>query len=70
LAQGLKAVVWAYVFPLSLLMIILLTLHACKISEVGSALGALLAVVVYYFILYWMRHSLKKKYVFEIEKLK
>jgi len=70
LAQGMMAVVWAYVIPLCLLMIILLTLQACKISEAGSALGALFVVVVYYFILYRMRDKLKKKYVFEIEKLK
>jgi len=70
LTQGLKAVMWAYVLPLCLLMIILLTLQACKISEVVSALGALFVVTVYYFMLYRMRNRLKKKYVFEIEKLK
>jgi len=69
LSQGMKAVLWAYMIPLSLLMIILLTLQACKISEIGSALGALLVVVVYYFILFRLRDNLKKKYIFEIEKL-
>lgn len=70
LAQGMKAVVWAFVVPLCLLMIILLTLHACKISEAGSALGALITVTIYYYTLYRMRNRLKKKYVFEIEKLR
>jgi len=70
LSQGMMAVVWAYVIPLCLLMIILLTLHACKISEAGSALGALFVVVVYYFMLYRLRDRLKKKHIFEIEKLK
>ncbi|MCL2097447.1 MAG: SoxR reducing system RseC family protein [Bacteroidales bacterium] len=69
LTQGLRAVVWAYIFPLCLLMIILLTLLSCKFSEAGSALAALTAVTAYYFILYRMRNRLKKKYVFEIKKL-
>jgi sigma-E factor negative regulatory protein RseC len=69
LAQGMMAVVWAYVIPLCLLMIILLTLRACKISEVGSGLGALFVVAVYYYLLYRLRNRLKKKHVFEIEKL-
>jgi len=70
LSQGLRAVVWAYLIPLCLLMIILLTLLSCKISEAGSALWSLFAVTAYYFVLYRMRNRLKKKYVFEIEKLK
>ncbi|MDR0295435.1 MAG: SoxR reducing system RseC family protein [Prevotellaceae bacterium] len=70
LMQGMMAVVWAYLIPLCLLMIILLTLQACKIPEAGSALVALFVVAAYYFMLYRMRDKLKKKYIFEIEKLK
>ena len=70
LSQGMKAVVWAYLIPLCLLLIILLSLQACKISEAGSALLALLSITVYYFMLYRLRNKLKKKYMFEIEKLK
>ncbi len=69
LSQGMSAVALAYVFPLCLFMIILLTLFACKVSEVGVALVSVCSMVLYYSLLYVFRDKLKKKYVFEIEKI-
>lgn len=67
--HGLTAVLWAYVFPLVVLIIILLLLPDNQVPEPWSALGAIVAIMLYYCVLWVFRKRFKKKYIFEMEKL-
>ena len=66
---GLNAVWWAYIFPLLLLLLTLLSLPRIHVSEGLSALLALLAAALYYVLLWRFRDKFKEKFVFEAEKL-
>ncbi len=63
---GLKAVWWAYVFPLLLLLIILLLLHSQNIPELYSGLAAVAAIALYYGVVWLFRNKFKRKYTFEL----
>ncbi len=66
---GLRAVWWAYLFPLILFLAVLLTLGGMKLSELYSGMAALGIVGVYYVLLWLSRNKLKRKFVFTVEKL-
>ncbi len=67
---GYKAVLWAFVFPLILLMgVIFVSVSLWHISELQAALVALLALVPYYALLYILRHKMSEKLAFTIKKL-
>lgn len=67
--MGLKAVLFSYVYPLIILMILLLSLPRLDINELFSALLAVLAVAAYYLILYLCRDRIAKSFIFTIAKL-
>lgn len=67
--MGLKAVLFSYVYPLIILMILLLSLPRLNISELFSALLAVLAVAIYYLFLYLCRDRIAKSFIFTIAKL-
>ena len=67
--MGLKAVLFSYVYPLIILMILLLSLPRLNISELFSALLAVLAVAIYYLFLYLCRDRISKSFIFTIAKL-
>ena len=67
--MGLKAVLFSYVYPLIILMILLLSLPRLNINELFSALLAVLAVAIYYLILYLCRDRIAKSFIFTIAKL-
>lgn len=67
--MGLKAVLFSYVYPLIILMILLLSLPRLNINELFSALLAVLAVAAYYLILYLCRDRIAKSFIFTIAKL-
>ncbi len=69
LSHGMSAVLWAYVIPLCVLLIFLLTLFAFKIPEAWSGIISVVFIALYYFVLYLFRGKFNKKYVFEIEKI-
>ncbi len=69
LSQGMRAVVWAYVIPLCILLIFLLTLFSFRVPEVWSGIISVVFIALYYFVLYLFRGKFNKKYVFEIEKI-
>ncbi len=67
--MGLKAVLFSYVYPLIILMILLLSLPRLNINELFSALLAVLAVAAYYLFLYLCRGRIAKSFIFTIAKL-
>ena len=67
-SMGFKAVWISYVIPLAILMIFLLTLQGAGFSELHSGLFALLAVCVYYLMVYLLKDKLANKFVFTIVK--
>lgn len=67
--MGLKAVLFSYVYPLIILMILLLSLPRLDTNELFSALLAVLAVAAYYLILYLCRDRIAKSFIFTIAKL-
>lgn len=69
LNNGNKAVVLAYVLPFVVLMIVLLGLLALGYGEAFAALWSIVALVLYYYILYICRHRIEKKIHFTLRKL-
>lgn len=67
-SMGFKAVWISYVVPLAILLIFLLTLQGVGLSELHSGLFALLAVCVYYLVVYLFKDKLANKFVFTIVK--
>ena len=66
---GLKAVLYAYLLPLLLLVTTLIVFRLFIDSEALQILFALIPVVVYYLTLYKVRNRLEKKFNFHISKL-
>jgi sigma-E factor negative regulatory protein RseC len=67
-SMGFKAVWISYVVPLVILLIFLLTLQGLGFSELHSGLFALLAVCVYYLLVYLFKDKLANKFVCTIVK--
>ena len=65
-SMGFKAVWISYVIPLAILLIFLLTLQRVSFTELQAGLGALLAVCVYYVVVYLFRGKIANKFVFTI----
>lgn len=68
--QSLRAVLWAYVFPLLLLVAVLAILVHLTGSESLSAVVVLVLLAAYYFVLYTMRDRLSRELSFRILNLK
>ena len=67
---GYKAVLWAFVLPLILLIcVIVASTSIWHVSELRAALLALGALVPYYALLYIVRHKMGEKLAFTIKKL-
>ena len=69
LEMGLKAVWWAYIAPLLLLVAVLLVAGASG-NEPLAALSALAVLAVYYGLLYLNRGRLTRKFSFTIKHIK
>ena len=67
---GFKAVAIAYLIPLCILIILLLSLPIIVPNELADGLIAIGFVVVYYLILALFRKKLGTQFVFTVEKLK
>lgn len=68
---SLKAVTLAFIIPLIILFTVLFMLeHGGALSEAANALLALCAVLAYYGLLYLLRDSIRRKFIFNIEKQK
>lgn len=67
-AQGYKALLFAYLLPLTLLVTSLVLLSSISKEEATAALGSLLLLVPYYGLLYHYRHKLKNSFHFMVQK--
>ena len=67
-SMGFKAVWISYVIPLAILLIFLLTLQGLGLGELQSGLCAILAVSLYYVVIYLLRDKIANKFVFTIAK--
>lgn len=66
---GYKAVFWAFLLPLIILITMLvLTTSIWHFSETEAALGALLALIPYYLLLYLFRNNMAHTFQFSIKK--
>jgi sigma-E factor negative regulatory protein RseC len=66
LGQANKAVIFAYVIPVILLVGMIFILNALKFDEGINALISIGSLVPYYLILYLFRNNLKRKFEYEI----
>ena len=65
---GFKAVLYAYVIPLSIVVFILFFLLLFSKNEVFAGIIALLSLVPYYIIFSLLKKKLKKTFVFTLKK--
>ena len=66
---GYKAVFWAFVLPLVILMAMLVfTTSVWEFSETGAALSSMIALAPYYLLLYLLRHKMANTFRFSIKK--
>ena len=67
---GYKAILWAFVLPLILLMgVVFVSISVWHMGELQTALIALVSLVPYYALLYTMREKMSEKLAFTIKKL-
>ena len=66
-SMGMKAVWLAYFIPLLVLLAVVLLLSALHVGEVATGISALVAVGLYYLLLYLFRDKLKDEYIFTIK---
>lgn len=67
-ALGLKAVLWAYVIPVIVLIASIAVSFNCFYSELLQVLFALISVALYYLILYFFRNRIEQKFNLTISK--
>src|SRR5690554_3640930 len=66
---GYRAVLWAFIVPLTLLLLILiLSLTIWNLSETQSAMNSIIALVPYYIMLYFLRNRMANSFRFNIKK--
>ena len=68
--QGFKAVLIAYLIPLFILLVLLLTLPMFFENELVTGLGTLGFVALYYLVLAQFRDKLNSGFIFTVEKKK
>ncbi len=66
-SMGMKAVWLAYFIPLLVLLAVVLLLSALHVGEVVTGVCALVAIGLYYLLLYLFRDKLKNEYIFTIK---
>ncbi len=67
-SMGALSVLWAYVLPLVVLLVVLFGLHALGVGDGPAALASIGAVALYYVGLRVMRHYFDRKIKFTIIK--
>ena len=67
LGQANKAVIFAYVIPVIILISMIFIHNALKIDEGINALISIGALAPYYLILYLFRNKIKRKFEYEIQ---
>jgi sigma-E factor negative regulatory protein RseC len=70
-SMGHKAVFWAFVLPLIILILtLILSLSVWNFSEIEAAISAMVALIPYYSILYLLRKKMENSFQFTIKKWK
>lgn len=69
LSQGLKAVVYAYVIPLILMLVVLFLSLLRGMDEALSALLSIGVLIPYYLVIYLLRHHLTRKFSFTLKHI-
>ena len=65
---GYKAVLWAFVIPVFILVLtIILATSAWKWGETEAAIASILALAPYYLALYFLRHKMANSFKFTIK---
>lgn len=67
-SMGFRAVWISYVIPVTILLVFLLTLSAHNLKELWVGVISLLAVAVYYLIIYLFKERIATRFVFTIAK--
>jgi sigma-E factor negative regulatory protein RseC len=68
-SMGYKAVFWAFVLPLVILIVMLvLTTTVWNFSETEAAISSVIALTPYYFMLYLLRNKMADSFKFSINK--
>lgn len=67
--QGYKALLYAYLLPLIILVFSLIIFLSLIKAEAIAALGSILLLFPYYLLLYYFRHRLKDSFHFTVQKL-
>lgn len=66
--SGMKAVFYAYLLPVLLLMAVLILLYIFRLGEQAIALSAVGTILLYYLVFYFFRKRIEKKFSFTLEK--
>ncbi len=66
-SQGVKALLWGYIFPFIVLLVVLFGVYAYSGNESLAGVIALASLIPYYFILYLFRNKLNKQFEFNLE---
>lgn len=66
--MGYSSVIWAYLLPLAVLMVVLLGSHYAGVNDGLSALLSILSIVIYYVVLYIVRRRFDRMIEFTIIK--
>ncbi len=67
-SAGYKAVFLTAILPLILIVAALIITHIIGIGELQSGASVLGTMVIYYTILYFYRHRLKREFIFTLKK--
>lgn len=67
-SMGYKAVLWAFVIPIIILVsVIILTISVWDFGEIEASLSAIISLVPYYAILYLLRNRMANSFKFTIK---
>ncbi|MGN0032161.1 MAG: SoxR reducing system RseC family protein [Candidatus Limimorpha sp.] len=64
--QGGKAVVFAYLIPAIIMIATILILINLNVNELVSSLASVIAVAIYYLILYFFKDRIRKEFRYDI----
>jgi len=66
---GVKAVVYIFVFPLALFLVLFFVMIALGFESIFSVLSSMAVYIPYYFFIYFQRERFAKEFVFYAEKI-
>lgn len=67
--MGIKAAVYAYIFPFFIMILTLFVMFEAGFSETVTGLTSLGSIGVYYIGMYFFRHRIEKEIIFKLRKI-